>query len=145
MLKQLKTEYSDRVVTFGDVTAAVLDGHRAQQVREAEFVGAAWSDSGLVFTTALGRVDRPEQLWTPDGRLYRKAAGVPRITPKGMRHTAQSIGRVVVGDDKVMQERLGHSDVDITLNTYTHTVSEQHREAGRRLDQVFAALGADPT
>ena len=72
-------------------------------------------------------------------------AGVPRITPKGMRHTAQSIGRVVVGDDKVMQERLGHSDVGITLNTYTHTVSEQHREAGRRLDQVFAALGADPT
>jgi integrase len=60
-----------------------------------------------------------------------------------MRHTAHSIGRVVVGDDKVMQERLGHSDVGITLNTYTHTVSEQHREAGRRLDQVFATLGID--
>jgi hypothetical protein len=48
------------------------------------------------------------------GRLmetFIKKAGVPRITPKGMRHTAQSIGRVVVGDDKVMQERHGHSDV----------------------------------
>jgi integrase len=58
-----------------------------------------------------------------------------------MRHTAQSIGRVVVGDDKVMRERLGHSDVGITLNTYTHTVSEQHREAGVQLHPVFAALG----
>ncbi len=66
------------------------------------------------------------------------AAGVPRITPKGLRHTAQSVGRVVVGDDKVMQERLGHADIEVTLNTYTHTVSAQHRQAGERLDSVFA-------
>jgi len=65
-------------------------------------------------------------------------AGLPRITPKGLRHTAQSVGRVVVGDDKVMQERLGHADVEITLNTYTHVVSDQHRRAGERIDQVFA-------
>ncbi len=65
-------------------------------------------------------------------------AGVPRITPKGLRHTAQSIGRVVVGDDKVMQERLGHADIGITLGTYTHVVTEQHRQAGERLDAVLS-------
>ena len=62
-----------------------------------------------------------------------------RITPKGLRHTAQSVGRVVVGDDKVMQERLGHADIGVTLNTYTHTVSDQHRTAGKRLDEVFGS------
>lgn len=36
------------------VTAAVLTGHRALQEAESEFVGAAWIDTGLVFTTALG-------------------------------------------------------------------------------------------
>ncbi|MGH9273733.1 MAG: tyrosine-type recombinase/integrase, partial [Acidimicrobiales bacterium] len=143
VLKQLKTEYSDRVITFGDVTAAVLEGHRALQQAEAEFVGPAWRGLGLVFTTAIGGWVDPNNF----GRLMDalvEHAGVPRITPKGLRHTAQSVGRVVVGDDKVMQERLGHSDIGITLNTYTHTVSEQHREAGRRLDQVFATLGLDP-
>lgn len=64
--------------------------------------------------------------------------GVPRITPKGLRHTAQSVGRVVVGDDKVMQERVGHADIGITLGTYTHLVTEQHRAAGRRLDEIFS-------
>ncbi len=44
-------------------------------------------------------------------------AGVPR--PQGDAPTAQSVGRVVVGDDKVMQERLRHADIGITLNTYT--------------------------
>ena len=64
-------------------------------------------------------------------------AGVPRLTPRGLRHTAQSIGRVVVGDDKVMQERLGHADIGVTMNTYTHTVAEQHRRAGELIDSVF--------
>jgi len=55
-------------------------------------------------------------------------AGVPRITPKGLRHTAQSVGRVVVGDDKVMQERLGHADIGITLGTY---IPGAYRVVGR--------------
>ena len=111
--------------------------HRERQRAEAAFAGPAWSDSGLVFTTALGGWIDPNNFGRLMDGLIEKA-GVPRITPKGMRHTAQSVGRVVVGDDKVMQERLGHADIEVTLNTYTHTVSEQHRRAGERLDGVFA-------
>jgi integrase len=136
VLKQLKTERSDRVVTYGPSTAAVLAAHRERQRQEAAFVGPAWQHSGLVFTTALGGwVDPNNFRRLMDNLIYK--AGVARITPKGLRHTAQSVGRVVVGDDKVMQERLGHADIGITLNTYTHTVSDQHRQAGRRLDEVF--------
>jgi integrase len=136
VVKQLKTERSDRVVTFGPATAAVLTAHRERQRQEAAFVGPAWQDSGLVFTTALGGWIDPNNFRRLMDKLIDKA-GVARITPKGLRHTAQSVGRVVVGDDKVMQERLGHADIGITLNTYTHTVSDQHRQAGRRLDEVF--------
>ncbi len=136
VLKQLKTESSDRVVTFGPATAAVLTAHLEHQGQEAAFVGAGWQCSGLVFTTALGGWVDPNNFGRLMDSLVDKA-GVPRITPKGLRHTAQSVGRVVVGDDKVMQERLGHADIEITLNTYTHTVTEQHRQAGHRLDEVF--------
>jgi integrase len=138
VLKQLKTEASERIVTFGPATRTALSAHRDRQKAEAEFSGGAWTDSGLVFTTALGAWIDPNNF----GRLMDaliKRAGVPRITPKGMRHTAQSVGRVVVGDDKVMQERLGHADIEVTLNTYTHTFSEQHRRAGEQLDAVFAS------
>lgn len=140
VLKELKTEHSERLVTFGASTAAVLAKHRERQHAEAAFVGPAWQGSGLVFTTALGGWIDPNNFRRLMDRLVDQA-GVPRITPKGMRHTAQSVGRLVVGDDKVMQERLGHSDIGITLNTYTHTVSEQHRRAGDRLDEVFSPPG----
>jgi integrase len=38
-----------------------------------------------------------------------------------------------------MLERLGHADIGVTLNTYTHTVSEQHKDAGVQIDTVFGA------
>src|SRR5205823_1176992 len=97
--------------------------HRVAQRDERTFAGDAWQDSGLVFTTPLGGWIDPNNFGRLMDALIVKAA-VPRISPKGLRHTAQSVGRVIVGDDKVMQERLGHADVEITLNTYTHTVSE---------------------
>lgn len=140
VLKQLKTEHSERLVTFGPGTAAVLAAHRERQVEEQAFVGDAWQGSGLVFTTPLGGWIDPNNFSRTMDALIEQV-GVPRITPKGMRHTAQSVGRVVVGDDKVMQERLGHSDIGITLGTYTQVVTEQHRAAGQRLDEVFSANG----
>ena len=122
---------------FGPVTPAVREDHRSKQGSEAEFVGAAWQDHGLVFTTALGGWIDPNDFGRLMDSLIQRA-GVARITPNGLRHTAQSIGRVVVGDDKVMQERLGHADIGITLGTYTHVVTEQHRQARQRLDGVFS-------
>lgn len=94
VLKQLKTQPSERIVTFGAATAAVIEAHREKQPAEAEFAGAAWKDQALVFTTALGGWADPNKF----GRLMEslvERAGVPRVTPKGPRHTAQSIGRVV--------------------------------------------------
>lgn len=82
--------------------------------------------------------------WWTDPNNFRRLmrqltvrAGVPQLTPKGLRHTAQLIGRFVVGDDKVMQERLGHSDVEITLGAYAHVVDEQLHRSGDLIDAVF--------
>lgn len=135
-LKQVKTETSERVVTFGPATVGVLSAHRGRQEAEGAFAGDAWQGSGPVFTTPLGGWIDPNDFSRTMDALVGEL-GVPRITPRGLRHTAQSVGRVVVGDDKVMQERLGHADIGITLGTYTQVVAEQHRAAGERLDEVF--------
>ena len=38
---------------------------------------------------------------------------------------------------KVVQQRLGHADVSITLNTYTHVLPEMDMDAADKLDQLF--------
>lgn len=137
-MKQLKTEASQRIVTFGPAVAAALAEHRRRQDAEQSFVGPGWQDNDLLFCTPIGGWIDPNNFSRLMDTLVEQA-GVPRITPKGLRHTAQSVGRVVVGDDKVMQERLGHADIGVTLNTYTHTVTKQHQEAGVQIDTVFGA------
>lgn len=136
VIKAVKTDAGVRVVSFGPVTAEVLRAHRRRQEGEAALAAEGWEDSGLVVTTAVGGIVDPNNFGRVMDSLIEKA-GVPRITPKGLRHTAQSIGRVVVGDDEVMQERLGHADLGVAFSTYTHIVTEQHREAGERLDAIF--------
>lgn len=135
-MKDLKTEASHRVLAVGSGTVALLEKHDDAQAEEAAFAGSAWQSTGPVFTTELGGWIDPNNFKRLMTRLTTQA-GVPQLTPKGLRHTAQSVGRVVVGDDKVMQERLGHSDLEITLGTYTHLVEEQHRRAGELIDAVF--------
>lgn len=136
VMKDLKTESSDRILAIGQRAVEVLEEHRTRQAAEHVVLGLDASEVELVFTSEVGGWIDPNNFGRIMERLA-KDAGVPRLTPKGLRHTAQSIGRVVVGDDKIMQERLGHSDIGITLNTYTHTVSEQHRRAGDLIDGVF--------
>ncbi len=131
----LKTESSDRLVTIGSTTSAMLEAYRKRQAAELSLLGIAEQD-GALFTTEEGDRVNPNTL----GRVMKRLCdevGVAPLTPKGLRHTAQSVGRVAVGDDKVMQERLGHADIGVTLNTYTHTVTQQHRQAGERIDEVF--------
>jgi integrase len=142
-IKDLKTSSSERVVTFGPGTARVLGAHAARQQQERVFAGPAWSETGLVFTTALGGWVDPST-FARHMRDLTATADVPPITPRGLRHTAQSLGRAAVGDDKVMQERLGHTDIGVTLDTCTHTVSEQHRLAGGRIDALFTPVRAEP-
>ena len=41
---------------------------------------------------------------------------------------------------KVASERLGHANIAITLDTYTHAVKELNQEAAEKLEDIFVPL-----
>ena len=43
---------------------------------------------------------------------------------------------------KVVQERLGHSQINLTLDTYSHVLPAVHKKAAKNIDQAFRNLGA---
>ena len=53
----------------------------------------------------------------------------------GLGIVAGSISRHV--NPRVVQQRLGHSDVQITLNTYTHVLPEMDAEAAEKIDNII--------
>ena len=58
-----------------------------------------------------------------------KAADLPRIPLKNLRHTHRSVLLASGVSPKVIQERLGHADITITLRVYAHAIPAMHAEA----------------
>ena len=54
-----------------------------------------------------------------------------------LRHTCASLLLAAGTHPKVVQERLGHATVSITLDTYSHVVASLQREAADRIDELL--------
>lgn len=58
---------------------------------------------------------------------------LPKITPHVYRHTFCSKMAKSGMDPKTLQYIMGHSDIGVTLNTYTHLSSDDAREEMTRI------------
>ena len=61
------------------------------------------------------------------------ASGLPRIRFHDLRHTHATLGLAAGIHPKVMSERLGHSSISITLDTYSHAVPALQKDAADRI------------
>jgi integrase len=66
-----------------------------------------------------------------------RRAGVPTIRFHDLRHTAATLLLSQGVHPKVVQERLGHSQIAITLDTYSHVLPSMQRDAADRLDSLL--------
>lgn len=123
-----KTARGRRRVPIDAATAEALRAHRAAQ----EVVPI----DGLVFTRADGAGLDPDGVSGAFERLS-GAAGLTRIRLHDLRHTAATLMLRAGAHPKVVQERLGHSSVAMTLDLYSHAVPSMGVEAA---DQIAALV-----
>lgn len=115
-LEETKSRRSRRVVALDSKTVAILREHRAAQAAERLLAGPAWEDSGLVFSDELGGVISPAW-FTRTTKTLATDAGVTPLTPHpAARHTWATLALSSGIPAKVVQERLGHASVGITLD-----------------------------
>jgi len=62
--------------------------------------------------------------------------GCARIPVHDLRHTHASIALQAAVHPKILQERLGHSNVKVTLDTYSHVMPPMHAEAAARIAAI---------
>lgn len=96
---------------------------------------ADWPDHDLVFTREDGALVHPERL-TRMFEAHARAAGLPRIRLHDLRHTHATLALAAGVHPKVVSERLGHSSISITLDTYSHAVPAMQEEAAERVAAV---------
>lgn len=66
-----------------------------------------------------------------------REAGLPAIRFHDLRHTYATLQLAAGTNPKLVAEVLGHKDVGITLDRYSHSQPTMHREAAERLDAML--------
>jgi integrase len=99
-------------------------------------LGEPWQDSGFVFTGQLGQVLHVNVLVTQFRRLVRQS-GLPDLRFHDLRRTSATLLLAQGMHPTIVQERLGHADIAMTLNRYSHVTPEMQRQAADVLDAAF--------
>lgn len=69
-------------------------------------------------------------------RSWQREKGIERIKFHDLRHTHASLLLYQGIDIKTISERLGHSNIGITMNTYTHVMKELDTRASLAIDAI---------
>jgi integrase len=140
LVKQLKTKSSRRQVLLPRIAFEALTAHQARQAAERAHAGAAWEDHGLVFTNTLGRPLHPRNFLLRDFYPLLERAGLPRMRFHDLRHSAATLLLELGIHPKVVSEMLGHSQIGITLDLYSHVTATMQQQAVTALDDLFHEL-----
>lgn len=135
-LSEPKTAHGRRVVRLQPEVVAALRLRRLRQGQDRLLVGSAWIDTGLVFTTAVGGLLHPRNIVRAFD-LAVERAGVPRIRIHDLRHTAATVALREGVHPKLVREMLGHANVAITLDTYSHASEDMHKVASERIGRAL--------
>ena len=145
-----------RVVDLDPVTVVALQTHKRQQAAERLRLGGLWADEGLVFAhdmKMVGAGGKAGGFLNPDhvARLFKSKVAtynlgvapdylLPSISVHEIRHTWATMAMLNGISPKIVQERLGHSTVSITLGLYSHVSPSMQHAAALKVASGFLSL-----
>lgn len=151
-----KTKTSSRTIRLLDSTLELLKLHKQKQENEKAALGESWQPiedgEDLVFTTKNGKpvrslnvsetlnhyveqINRREE--TAAKAEGREPIAFERITPHTLRHTFATRAFESGIPPKVVQQILGHSSLEMTMDLYTHVTEDVQAREIQKLSLFF--------
>ncbi len=134
-----KTEDSNRVVSFNDELAREFKKMKVQYNKE-KLIGlrdpkSEWRD--LVFTGINQQPVRATTINHVFNQVY-KAYGIHGVSASHiLRHTHITMLVEAGADLPVIMERVGHSNINITLDIYTHVTKKMQQQSDDKINEYF--------
>jgi integrase len=116
-----KTQYSRRSITIASFVFEALQQHRLRQEEARKKAGACWQDHDYVLCTLTGTHLRPNHVVDEFKKLLKKAE-LPDIRFHDLRHSAATLLLSLGVHPKVVQELLGHTQISMTMDIYSHVL-----------------------
>jgi integrase len=131
-LAEPKTSKSRRRVDLPKTAVDALWKHKKRMLAEG-FAAATW-----VFCNSQGGPLRKTHFHRNEFKPMLKRAKLPSIRFHDLRHTSATLLLSAGVHPKVVQERLGHSQISITLDTYSHVLPTMQVEAAGKLNRLLS-------
>ena len=135
--EQPKTAKSNRIVSLPKSLMVKLKTHKRMQNERRLKYGLVWENHDLIFCCREGT---PHGLRNITYRYFRpilEKAGLPQIRLYDLRHTHATLLLIAEENPKIVAERLGHSSVVLTLDTYSHVLPTMQKNAVEKLDKML--------
>jgi integrase len=131
-----KSSRSRRTIRMPAIVVTALKAHRHRQLEDRLAAGGEWVESGFVFTTSTGTALDARNV----SRAFRAlllSAQLPAVRFHDLRHTAATLLLAQGVDPRTIMETLGHSQISLTLNTYSHVLPALQADAAAKLDAIL--------
>ncbi len=133
----------EQVLTLPSILVPMLRAHLDRLNEERRY--DKWQEQSLLFPNERGAPLHPSYIW----KQFKKALVRAGIEPKGirfhdLRHTCASLMISKGVHLSVVKERMRHSQISVTADTYGHVFEETQRAAGELLGGLFVAPEAVP-
>ncbi|MBI2877441.1 MAG: site-specific integrase [Candidatus Tectomicrobia bacterium] len=136
IFQEPKTPQSRRTIPLPEEILEALRHHKASQAQEKLLLGQAYQDHGLVFCQPDGRPLDPHTFGDNFKRSL-KTAGLPHIRVHDARHTFATLLLELGEHPKTVQTILGHSNIAMTLDLYSHVSLELEKRAANKLNTAL--------
>lgn len=140
-LSSTKTGRS-RSIPLGDAVMDALRRHRVRQLEQRLLLGATYQDRGLIFAGETGGYADDHNINARHFKPLLTAAGLPSIRLYDLRHSCATLLLAAGEHPKVVQERLGHSTIALTLDVYSHVVPGMQERASEKLEALLHGTSA---
>lgn len=131
-----KSNSSRRQVALTDDAIRELTAHKKHQDEEKQILSGTYQDNNLVFAREDGSFIEPRS-FTKRFQRFLIRAGLPKVGLHNLRHTHATLLLNRGIHPKIVQERLGHSSITITLDLYSHLSPNIQQQAASSLDGLI--------
>jgi integrase len=135
-ITDLKSARSRRTIALPTFAITALRSHRTRQLEARLAAGGRWQDRGFLLASAIGTPLEPRNV-TRQFKSLLTAAKLPDMRRHDLRHSCATLLLAQGVNPRVVMETLGHSQVSLTLNTYSHVLPALQHDAAARMNAVL--------
>ncbi|WP_339063632.1 tyrosine-type recombinase/integrase [Tepidibacillus marianensis] len=127
----------ERTVSIPDSLIEQLKKQKIKQRENKLLLGQIYSDQDLVFAQKNGSPFQPSEVTRGFNKII-KESGITKVRFHDLRHTHATLLLEEGIHPKIVSERLGHSSINITLDTYSHVLPNIQEEAANRFNELLS-------